>query len=115
MKIFESVETENADPERTADFSLSVTALKKISIHVRRIKCSDLSSVRAGKETMDLLSKDGPSSLPITEFDGRIILRGKYPDDQMLVDFLDVPDDILSANKIRLPPNEQSDRYEYRR
>jgi len=104
LKIFESLESKNRDPADTKRFEASLRALAKIGIHVQRIKCSSISEIDEEDDAFEIVSEKGLSALPIAEYGKVAISVGKYPDDQSLANFLDVPNGTLSVDK-QLGPN----------
>lgn len=104
FKVFESSESKNKDPADTKRFESSLEALAKVGIHVQRIKCSSVSDIDEEEDAFEIISEEGMSALPIAEYGKVAVSVGKYPDDQTLANFLDVPNGTLSVDK-QLGPN----------
>ena len=102
MIIYESTESRARDPADTSRFDESISTLEKAGIHVIRVICSTESHIPDG-EASDLVHESGMSVLPITTYQGAVIVSGAYPMDQDLADFLDVPDGVLSVDRTKGP------------
>ena len=107
MIVYESTESRARDSADTSRFDESISTLEKAGIHVIRMVCSTESHIPAG-EASDLVHESGMSVLPVTTYQGAVIVSGAYPTDQDLADFLDVPDGVLSVDKMKAPamPND---------
>jgi hypothetical protein len=99
--IYEPVEY--GDKEDFTRFEESAKKLANMGITIDRIKCSDVSDVPSCCEAFELVKEKGLAVLPITDYMGVVVFSEKYPDDQTLADYLDVPDGVLSANKKGAP------------
>ncbi|MDY0293558.1 MAG: arsenic metallochaperone ArsD family protein [Candidatus Methanomethylophilaceae archaeon] len=102
--VFESRESREKYSQNAKRFDDSVEALSKIGIKVDRVMCVSPSDVGGGAEAEELVSQKGLGILPVAEYDGVVVSEGEYPSDQVLADWLDVPDGVLSANK-QMPPS----------
>ena len=110
IKVYETAGYKNMHPEETERFERSVSALEKAGIFIERILIRDVYEVDRDGETFEAVMEGGLAALPIAEYMGAMITDGQYPDDQTLADYLDVPDGVLSVDRVKpsapndLPP-----------
>lgn len=102
MTIYERADVPPRDPKDLERLVDSLAKLDAVGIHVRRVFCNDIEDMDEG-EAKDTVKEQGLDALPIAEYQGVEITNRSYPDDQDLADFLDVPDGVLSVNRMRPP------------
>ena len=109
MTVYESEESRARPSAKLEGFERFLSKLGELGIGLRRILCSEKSDIDS-EEALELVSRMGMSVLPVTVYDGVCVEAGRYPDDQTLVDYLDVPDGVLGADRTRAPemPNDMT-------
>ena len=55
-------------------------------------------------EARDSFNERSFACLPLTDFDGVVVVEGDYPADQEIVDYVDVPDGVLDAKRDGFKP-----------
>lgn len=95
--VYESPKSMSRDLEDAGRFQLSLDKLKDAGISVRCVLCTDGSELCG--EAEELYSEHGDDCLPLATYSCVIICQGRYPTDQELVDYLDVPTGTLSAER----------------
>lgn len=108
MTVYESEESRGRDPADTQRFDASCRRLAEAGIGLRRVMCSSPADVDSAGEALSAVRERGMAALPICEYQGVDVTDGRYPSDQDLADFLDVPDGVLSVNRTR-PPRMSND------
>lgn len=101
--VYESMECREAKLEERVAFMQSVEKLAKVGIEVTIVSVSSSSDIDECSEAWELVENDGMPCLPVSDYNGVVVDSGDYPSDQILADYLDVPDGILSANKTSGP------------
>ncbi|MDR1405240.1 MAG: arsenic metallochaperone ArsD family protein [Candidatus Methanoplasma sp.] len=104
LTVFDSDVTKKRYPDDAKRFDRSLELLSAAGIDVKVVRCTVPSDVTGGGEAEELVAEKGLSVLPLTEYEGAIIADGEYPTDQILADFLNAPDGVLSVNMIQPPP-----------
>ena len=84
-------------------FKESMNILKKKGFKVDYVDCKSVADIKGDGEAQELVEIEGLGTLPIAEFHGAIISYGEYVSDQDLVDFLEVPDGVLDAERSKPP------------
>ena len=84
------------DPELLR-ISTVINSLKKNGIEVQRFNLSDSPQEFVDNKVVnEFINKKGVEEFPITVLEGQIVLTGKYPTNEELVKFLDVPMSFLN-------------------
>ena len=104
MIIYDSEKARKKNASDSSRLMVSLEKLKKAGINVKYVDCKSASDVKGDGEAFDLVSKKGIGVLPLAEYDGALIAEGHYVSDQDLVDFLDVPNGVLSVNRSKALP-----------
>ena len=103
MVVYESTESRSKNPADTTRFDHSLSLLENVGIVVERIMCSDPSDLPADGEAHDIVAENGMEVLPVMTYQGAVVTTASYPTDQDLADFLDVPDGVLSVDRVKGP------------
>ncbi|MCQ2079510.1 MAG: arsenic metallochaperone ArsD family protein [archaeon] len=101
--VFDSPESRERCLEDHVRFLTSVEKLSNVGIIVRSVLISSADDLDPSSEAYEMMVSDGPSILPLTVYDGVVIETYEYPSDKVLVDYLEVPDGILKAERTRQP------------
>lgn len=91
---------EQRDTDDGVRFLNSVQALEKAGISVNTVLCASEDDVPEG-DIRD--SHESGDMLPAAEYEGVAVCVGRYPTDQELADYLEVPDGVLSVDRSRGP------------
>jgi len=85
------------DPELLR-ISTVLSNLEKNGVKVERYNLSNNPQVFIDNKTInEILNKDGIDSLPVTMVDGKVVKTKKYPTNEELLTFLDIPESYLNA------------------
>lgn len=98
--VYETDDSE--DLPDAARFETSVNAPSCVSIGFNRMLCSSPSDLPEG-EAPDIVTDMGMDAPPITLYQDIPVVVGEHPSDQDLVNYLDVPDGVLDANREGAP------------
>lgn len=98
--IYESPSSIARDLEDAGRFQNSLDRLKDVGIDITCVLCKDGSEL--SDDAADLYAEQGDSCLPMGVYSSVVICSGRYPTDQELVDYIDVPSGTLSAERTTL-------------
>lgn len=99
--VYESTLSENRDAADATRFEASLEKLAKVGIRVKRVTVGSHEDLPERSEAWELVKTEGTGTLPIAVFEGAVVSKESYPDDQTLADFLNVPDGVLSVDKTK--------------
>lgn len=98
--VYESPFSMARDLEDAGRFENTLNRLSAAGISIRCIAVKDGSEIDG--EASELYSDMGDQCLPMATYMGVTICSGRYPSDQEIVDYVDVPSGILDAERTTL-------------
>ena len=98
--VYDSPGSISRDLEDAGRFQNSVNLLKDAGVIVNCVLCKDGSELSG--EAAELYSEMGEACLPMATYSDVVICQGRYPTDQELVDYIDVPPCVLPAERMIL-------------
>lgn len=81
----------------------SVGKLRSAGIEFPIIRVESTEDFITVGEASEEVARSGMDILPVLEYEGVIVCSRSYPTDQELVDYIDVPEGVLSAKRASLP------------
>lgn len=98
--VYETDVTRKRLSDQRRSYLESVEKLKAIGYRVRDVLVETPQDIDPDDLDVDLDTLTC-ADLPVCVYSGVVVDRGEYPTDRVLVDYLDVPDGVLSVNRIR--------------
>jgi hypothetical protein len=86
--------------------STAINNLEKNGVKIERYSLSNNPQAFVDNTTInEILNRDGVDALPVTIVDGKVVKTKKYPTNDELIKFLDVPESYLKTKENPAPPD----------